>query len=435
MPTEVHHFTYGLITPVLSFAFSVLGSLLALSCTARARNLREPVRRARWLLLASWALGGTGVWVMHFTAMLGFSVPSSLVRYDVPLTVASWAAAITMVGVGLFVAGMGHPSILKILLGGLLTGLGVAAMHYIGMAAMRVNGDIGYDRGLVAASVAIAVVAATVALWFTVTLHRPAALFAAALIMGVAVNGMHFTGMAALRVYLHTQPAATEVPGASALTFLGPMMLFVAVVVIVLVSAQLRAADVEARWAYPGLEGHGPAAAGARPPEPVGSGAGGRPPGVRGAGSGHPPAGRGARGAGPAGAGDAGSARGRAAGGSRGVGKGQGLGRGRRPGGPRGAGGAGPAAGGLAAAFPPASGRGAFSGGSGVRPPLGEAGGRSFDPWRSGEARDSRGGGFGGGAPQQGAPARSNGYGLPPDPRDRRPGDGWGGDPPTRGRR
>ncbi|HZN20389.1 MAG TPA: MHYT domain-containing protein [Micromonosporaceae bacterium] len=433
MPAEVHHFTYGLITPVLSFAFSVLGSLLALSCTARARSLREPARRARWLLLAAWALGGTGIWVMHFTAMLGFSVPSSLVRYDVPLTTASFVAAVTMVGVGLFIAGMGRPSILKTLLGGVLTGSGVAAMHYIGMAAMRVNGDIRYDRDLVAASVAIAVVAATVALWFTVTLQRPAALFAAALTMGVAVNGMHFTGMAGLRVHLHTQPAATEVAGASALTFLGPMMLFVAVVVIVLVSAQLRAADVEARWSYPGMGGHGPADAGPRPPEPAGSGAGGGLPG-RGAGTGHPHAGRRARGAGPAGPGDAGAGRGRGPGGSRRQGKGQGLDRGRRPDGGLvgGAGGAaGPAGGGLAAAFPSAPARGASPGGPGGRPPVGEAGGRRFDPWGGGEAYDSRGGG---GAPQHGPPARSNGYGLPPDPRDRRPGDGWGGDPP-RGRR
>ncbi|HET8680508.1 MAG TPA: MHYT domain-containing protein [Micromonosporaceae bacterium] len=425
MPAEVHHFTYGLITPVLSFAFSVLGSLLALSCTARVRSMRQPARRARWLLLATWSLGGTGIWVMHFTAMLGFSVPSSLVRYDVLLTVASFVAAVTMAGVGLFIAGMGRPSAFKILLGGVLTGSGVAAMHYIGMAAMHVNGDIRYDHQLVAASVVVAVVAATVALWFTVTLQRPAALFAAALIMGVAVNGMHFTGMAALRVYLHTQPAATEVPGASALTFLGPMMLFVAVVVIVLVSAQLRAADVDARWSYPGLTGHGPA--GARPPEPVGSGvgggSGGGPPGIRGAGAGQPPGGRGARGARP---GDAGSARGRAAGGSRGLGRG-------RPDRSGIAGGAGPVPGGLAAAFPPPSERGAFSGGP--RSPGGAAGGRSFDPWGGGEARGGRGGGPAGGAPQQGPPARSNGYGLPHDPRDRRPGDGWGGDPPTRGRR
>lgn len=400
MPAEVHHFTYGAITPVLSFAFSVVGSLLALSCTTRARSLHEPARRARWLLLASWALGGTGIWVMHFTAMIGFSVPNSLVRYDIPLTVASWAVAITVVGVGLFIAGMGHPSALKTLLGGLLTGVGVAAMHYTGMTAMRLNGSVGYDRELVAASVVIAVVAATVALWFTVTLHRPVAIFMAALIMGVAVNGMHFTGMAALRVELHTHPVGKEVEGASPLMFLGPMMLFVAVVVIVLVSAQLRAADVEARWALPGAGGPGlvrpgpPANAGVRPPEPAGIGGRGDT-GVRGPrGTGRPASGT--LGAGPArvrGAGKGSPAT--TTGGDLASAKGR---RGRIPDG-SGAGSRG----------------GAYHGGAGD--------GGFFDPWGTAGASPV------GGGPKPGGAARTNGFG-PPAARDRR----WD-DPPPRGRR
>src|SRR5262245_32793363 len=127
---EVHHFTFGLITPAFSYAFSVLGSLLALVCTARAQSLQEPKRKARWLILAAWALGGTGIWVMHFMAMLGFSVPDSPVRYNVGLTVTSWVAAIAVTGFGLFIAGFGKPSIIKVILGGCVTGSGVAIMHY-----------------------------------------------------------------------------------------------------------------------------------------------------------------------------------------------------------------------------------------------------------------------------------------------------------------
>ena len=245
---EIHHFTYGWITPVFSYALSVLGSLLALVCTARARSTVEPGRRARWLALAAWALGGTGIWVMHFMAMLGFTVPGSPVKYDVATTIASWVTAITVVGIGLFIVGYGKRSAFKVVVGGTFAGVGVAAMHYTGMAAMRIEGNVGYDRRLVAASVAIAVVAATVALWFTITLRRAVAIGIAALIMGVAVNGMHFTGMAAMRVRL--SDTANGLSGVPALLFLGPIMLFVMLVVITLAYAMLRSTSSEVPWAY-----------------------------------------------------------------------------------------------------------------------------------------------------------------------------------------
>ncbi|HEX5994371.1 MAG TPA: MHYT domain-containing protein [Jiangellales bacterium] len=234
---ELHHFSYGWITPAFSYGFSVLGSLLALVCTARAREVEQPARRAGWLALAAWSLGGTGIWVMHFMAMIGFDVIGTPVRYEVVPTIASWAVAIVVVGVGLFIVGFGRRSALKLIGGGVLTGVGVAAMHYSGMAAMRVAGTVSYDRQLVLASVTIAVVAATVALWFAMTLRRAFAIGLAALIMGVAVNGMHFTGMAGLRVHLHD--VAGGVTGVPALTFVGPIMVFVLLVVITLAYALL----------------------------------------------------------------------------------------------------------------------------------------------------------------------------------------------------
>ncbi len=245
---EVHHFTYGWITPAFSYSLSVIGSLLALICTARARGVASTASRARWLGLAAWALGGTGIWVMHFVAMLGFTVPDSPVRYDVATTVASWVTAVVVVGLGLFVVGFGRRTGGKVLAGGLVTGLGVAAMHYTGMAAMRLEGTVGYDARLVAASIAIAVVAATVALWFTVTLRRPVHLGIAALIMGVAVNGMHFTGMAAMQVHLVS--TGGRLSGVPALVFLAPIMVFVMTVAITLAYALLRATTSDAAWAY-----------------------------------------------------------------------------------------------------------------------------------------------------------------------------------------
>jgi NO-binding membrane sensor protein with MHYT domain len=266
---HLEHFTYGLLTPTLSYTLSVLGSLLGLLCTVRARAMPTRTRRARWLLLAAWAIGGTGIWVMHFMAMIGFSVANLPVRYDVGTTVASWITAIVVVGIGVFIVGMGKPNIVKVLVAGVFTGLGVAGMHYTGMAAMRTSASIGYDSTLVAASVVIAIVAATVALWFSVTLRRGGAIFVAALIMGVAVNGMHFTGMFALRI---TPGEARPVVGILPLTFVAPIVLFVIAVIIVLAVALLNrtGTDEEDGTVDPSRPGPALDPAAARPAPPRG---------------------------------------------------------------------------------------------------------------------------------------------------------------------
>lgn len=249
---SVHHFAYGWVTPALAYLLSYLGSLSGLAATARARRTnRGP--RARWLVLAAWSIGGTGIWAMHFMAMIGFTVDNTDVRYDVPITIASWLTAVVVVGLGLFIVGYGRRSAGRILVAGILTGLGVAGMHYAGMDAMRLNGTLNYDRVRVGLSILIAVVAATVALWFTVSVRRPAWIAVAAAVMGVAVVGMHYTGMAALSVHLHTEGA--PVTGVAALNYLLPMLVFVLLVVLTLVAAVLS----------PSMEDDGPLAGAARP--------------------------------------------------------------------------------------------------------------------------------------------------------------------------
>ncbi|WP_326553677.1 MHYT domain-containing protein [Micromonospora sp. NBC_01813] len=244
---EINHFEYGFITPTLSYALSVLGSFLGLICAVRVRESTTPGRRTWWLVLAAFAIGGTAIWTMHFMAMLGFAVAGTQIRYDIGVTIASAVLAIVAVAIGLFLVGFGRPSLLKILSGGVLTGLGVAAMHYTGMAAMRLHGDIGYDAGRVALSILIAVVAATVALWLAVTVRRPLAMTGSALLMGVAVNGMHFTGMTAMSVHLHEPTGLLS--GATAATLLVPIGVAVLLVVIGLVYAVLSAPTEEDRAA------------------------------------------------------------------------------------------------------------------------------------------------------------------------------------------
>ncbi len=235
----MHEFAYGWITPVLAYGLSLVGSLLGLTATVRARAAAGTGLRARWLVLAAFAIGGTGIWTMHFLAMIGFSVDGTAVRYDVATTVASWLTAVIVVGVGLFIVGFGKPSVLKVLVAGVLTGAGVAAMHYSGMAAMRVDGSIGYDTPYVVAAVAIAIVASTVALWFTVTVQRPPALFGSAALMAAAISGMHYTGMYGMRVHVHSSVDGSALTGVDAMTFLIPILVLVLGVVVALFYALL----------------------------------------------------------------------------------------------------------------------------------------------------------------------------------------------------
>lgn len=206
---HMNGFTYGLVNPLLAYLIASIGAALGLRCTVRAIAL-PPEQRRGWLLLAACAIG-CGIWTMHFIAMLGFSVTSATIVYNVPLTLASLAVAVIVVGVGVFYVGYRPQGWGTLLIGGLLTGSGVAVMHYMGMAAMNINGDVGYKPLIVAASVGIAIFAATAALWMTLNIRGLWASTASALIAGVAVCAMHYTAMQAVTVQLTggVHPAGT----------------------------------------------------------------------------------------------------------------------------------------------------------------------------------------------------------------------------------
>jgi NO-binding membrane sensor protein with MHYT domain len=239
---EIHHFTYGLFTPVAAFLVAFLGSLLGLACTARARQARTRGRRTRWLVIAAITIGGAAIWLMHFIAMLGFEVPQSPTRYNGWLTLASLGLAILPVGFGLFLVSERRTT-LRILGSGLFTGLGVLGMHYTGMLGMRVAGTVSFDPGLVGASAVIAVVAATVALWFTTMVRRWTSIIAAALVMAVAVCGMHYTGMAALHV--RPSPDPVELHGISPFLMIVPITLVAAIALIGTAISALQAMTEE----------------------------------------------------------------------------------------------------------------------------------------------------------------------------------------------
>jgi len=241
---EVHHFTYGAFNPVAAYLLAFLGSFLGLLCTGRARAAQRRGRRNRWLIIAAFAIGGGAIWLMHFTAMLGFDVPLSPVRFDLTLTVISLGLAICTVGMGLMVVGHGARSMPKVLIAGVLTGSGVLAMHYTGMRAMHVSGEIHYRPTLVAASAIIAIAAAATALWFTVSVKGWAPITGAAALMAVAVCGMHYTGMAAMQIEI-SAAGQTRVTGIRPLLMIVPITVITAAAILGVALSALQAMTEE----------------------------------------------------------------------------------------------------------------------------------------------------------------------------------------------
>jgi NO-binding membrane sensor protein with MHYT domain len=226
---HVHNFTYGLLNPVLAYAVSCLGCFLGLQCTARARA-HAGAGRARWLLLAALSIGTAGIWVMHFIAMLGFSIPGQTISYNVPYTIASMLISVIVVTIGLFIVGFGGEGLRPLLLGGAIIGIGVACMHYLGMWAMRMPDTMHYNIGLVVLSVVIAIVAGTAALWAALTLRGLLITLGASLVMGIAVSGMHYTGIAALHIFPAPDGGMAAMGGgASATSFLLPLILGISI--------------------------------------------------------------------------------------------------------------------------------------------------------------------------------------------------------------
>jgi len=202
--------SYDPVLVTLSIAVAILASFTALSLAGR---LLATDRAARlwWLIAAAVALGG-GIWSMHFVGMLAFIMPMPA-TYDVWLTLLSLLLPILVVGAGLLILSRYGNGIRPLLVAGVLAGLGVVVMHYGGMAAMQMPGvSIGYDPVLVAASVAIAIVAATAAFWLAFRTETLVEHAAAAVLMGFAIAGMHYTGMAAAEFTMNGHAEVTTHP-------------------------------------------------------------------------------------------------------------------------------------------------------------------------------------------------------------------------------
>jgi NO-binding membrane sensor protein with MHYT domain/two-component sensor histidine kinase len=185
--------TYDPYLVALSIVVAALASYTALDLGGRVAAARGLGRRSVWLAAAAITMGG-GIWSMHFVAMLAFIMPTPM-SYDIGLTALSLVVAILVTGGGFYVLSRHSGSPLRLALSGIFMGLGIAAMHYIGMAAMREHVELSFDRIFVALSLIIAIGASTAALWLAFRTTDLEQKLIAAAVMGLAISGMHYTAM------------------------------------------------------------------------------------------------------------------------------------------------------------------------------------------------------------------------------------------------
>jgi diguanylate cyclase (GGDEF)-like protein len=199
--------TYNYALVLLSILVAIVVSHTALRLAARVATAKGSTAQI-WLAGGAVAMG-TGLWAMHFIGILAFSLPIPL-SYDLTPTMGSLALAIASSGFALKLASHPGSGWGRLTVGALIMGAGISAMHYLGMTALQVVPMIQYEPGLVAASVAIAIGASFVALWLFThlgtqqTWRARATRVGAGFLMGLAVSGMHYTGMAASRFAANT---------------------------------------------------------------------------------------------------------------------------------------------------------------------------------------------------------------------------------------
>lgn len=210
---------HGLAGPALvgSYDYLLVGLSVIISILAAyaALDLARRVTSAQGLAQLMWLAGGAtamgfGIWSMHYVGMLAFRLPIP-VQYDWPTVLVSLVAAILASAIALFVVSRRTMGLGRALLGSVLMGGGIATMHYVGMEAMRMQAICSYSPALLALSVVLAIVISLVALWLTFRFRQGATAWnwmktVSAVVMGLAIPVMHYTGMAAATF------VATDVP-------------------------------------------------------------------------------------------------------------------------------------------------------------------------------------------------------------------------------
>jgi diguanylate cyclase (GGDEF)-like protein len=193
--------TYNHTLVLVSYLVAAVASFVALGMAGRITASEG--RAARWWLVGGACAMGFGIWSMHFIGMLAFKLPIPQ-GYNLLITLYSLLVAVGSSAYALWLVSREELPRKRLLVGAMMLGAGIATMHYTGMAALEMEPGIDYDPLWFVLSILIAIAAAAAALWIAYALRSDFSRFrhfriAAALVMGVAVIGMHYTGMAAAR--------------------------------------------------------------------------------------------------------------------------------------------------------------------------------------------------------------------------------------------
>jgi signal transduction histidine kinase/NO-binding membrane sensor protein with MHYT domain/ActR/RegA family two-component response regulator len=198
---------YSVLTCVLVQHDLRLVAVAALTCATACgaafgfhlRSLKAAGSGVRWAWMALTGLvAGSGVWATHFIAMLAYQ-PTLVIGYDLWLTVASLATAVAGVGCGFALPAV-RPTRASAVAGGIITGLAVAAMHFMGIDAIRTAARVDWDHGYVAAAIAVGAAGASAAFYACTRLKGRGRLATPAALLALAIIGLHFTAMTAVRL-------------------------------------------------------------------------------------------------------------------------------------------------------------------------------------------------------------------------------------------
>ncbi|WP_416666509.1 MHYT domain-containing protein [Egbenema bharatensis] len=205
--------TYHLSLVGLSFVIAVLSSYTALDLAIRVKSW---LQKARWLWLLGGILSmGTGIWATHFLAMLAFDL-STAVSYDLLLTLLSLLYGVMASGIGLWLLSRSATNGRLLLGSGFCMGIAITWMHYTGMAAMQLQAVIQYRWSWVAVSLGVAIGVSIAALWLASQLQEQSypkgswQMVISALVMGLAISGMHYSGMAATHFFPVEHPVSVS---------------------------------------------------------------------------------------------------------------------------------------------------------------------------------------------------------------------------------
>ncbi|MEM7331351.1 MAG: MHYT domain-containing protein [Chloroflexota bacterium] len=236
-PTLSHTHETWLV--IISILIAILASYTALELAGRVHSHNNR-QRAKWLLAGA-GIMGSGIWSMHFTAMLAFQLPIPI-SYDIPTVIISWLAAVIVSAIALTSSSKDNIRWKRIIFSGFFMGIGIGAMHYVGMAAMRLRATIAYEPSVFLLSLGIAIGASIVALWLFIQFRQAQSeawnwlKAVSAVVMGFAISGMHFTGMHAATFTLandliidYSSTVEASVLGASSIAIVTILLLLLSI--------------------------------------------------------------------------------------------------------------------------------------------------------------------------------------------------------------